>query len=299
MYAFFRLLYLGSFAKSALVAVGAATVPWAAALATLPWDQARLVYWGAAALVFAVLGYRSWQFRREIVDNVKPAADFAKALSSGDADEKRKATLELVAAIAADEGEDDEETYEEEAPDSEASRRARAETRERVARIVALLAEAGIPAADDHVKAFLDEHDPDYGVPAPLEILAAILPEQHRSLFAEVEDEGTHAALVRELADATRGAWQVDDVLSRKDEENGACQVSVKERGHWTHWRFAEYGHALSCNFLRHLLDHGGRRADGKFLVCNQEDEFVDVLFLPAAALSALDQASLPLTERE
>ena len=294
MYAFFRLLYLGSFAKSAIVAIGAATIPWAAALAALPWDRAALVYWGAALLFFLVLGYRSWQFRREIVDSVKPAADFADALSRGDADAKRKAARQLVAAIAADE--DDDEEHPGSALDAGKSGLVRGETRERVARISALLAQAGVPAAREHVEAFLAEHEADHGLPEPLEILAALLPDQHRSLFAEVEDEDTHAALVRDLADATRGAWQVEEVLSRKDEESGACRVSVKEQGRWTHWRFAEYGHVLSCNFLRHLLEHGGRRAGGRFLVCSQEDEFVDVLFLPGTALDALEQASLPLT---
>ena len=46
----------------------------------LPWGQATLVYWASALLFFLVFGYRSWQFRREIVENVKPGADLVKAM---------------------------------------------------------------------------------------------------------------------------------------------------------------------------------------------------------------------------
>jgi len=297
MYAFFRLLYLGSFAKSAALALGTALVPWAVAVAALPWSQATLVFWAATLAFFAVFGYRSWRFRREIVENVKPGVDLAQAMSSGDDEKRRDAAARLIAAIAADAGDDEGDEIAE--PEGAETERVRAATRLRLEHIVTALAGAGVEIQEQRVIDFVREQDPDYGVPETLETLGALLPEQHLSLHAEVDEHDAHAVIVRALAGATAGAWQLEEAMSRKDEENGGCQVSLKEGGDWVHWRFAEYDHHLSSNFLQHTLAHGGGRAGGRFVICSHEDEFIDLLFLPRAVLDSLEQANLSLAGEE
>jgi hypothetical protein len=105
--------------------------------------------------------------------------------------------------------------------------------------------------------------------------------------FEDYCNDEDHASLVDEVAQATQGAWQPENVTSSFDEDSDRWVVTFAEGGTPVTWRFSQSGDNLSTTLIDKLNAHAQERSGHTLVEIDTEDYFEGVM-LPTDLASAV-----------